>query len=44
MSYERLMNICSYGGFPARPIGVSKGRWSAMIKRVYHDLGIMPWR
>ena len=32
MTIERLKNILSYGGKPVRPIGISVGRFNAMIK------------
>jgi len=39
MTYNRLMNLVAYGGFPSRPSNISPARWRVMIKRVYTDLG-----
>jgi len=32
MTIQRIMTILSYGGQPVRPIGISVGRFNAMIK------------
>ena len=40
MTYNRLMNLVAYWGFPCRPSDISPARWLGMTKRVYTDLGI----
>ena len=40
MTMQRIMTIISYGGKPAKPANISKGRWAAMVKVARKELFI----